>query len=261
MTMEDLGVEYDVHPTSILGCLRRNDEKSRKTKENQYDLDEHFFDCIDTEEKAYFFGILYADGNTNRDAPKIVLSLQEDDRYLVEKLNSLVSKDRPVRKRGPSGYGSDKEQFQLEMYSQHMKDVLVGYGMVPAKSLVKVFPPVIMSASEDIQRHFIRGYFDGNGSVGIYKRKGRVNGFTTPVTIVSTKEMCEGIQTVISKHLLVNSYIHQQSGVEVNTWRLTIQGSEDVKDLLKWMYKDATILMKRKQQKANKIIKGSYKNE
>lgn len=261
MTMAALGAEYSVDDTTILGVLRRKDEASRKTKENQYNLDEHFFDQIDTEEKAYFLGMLYADGNVARDQPSIKLSLQECDKYLVERLNSLVTSDRPIKMRTYDENPNHQRQFGLEMYSHHMKETLVSYGMVPAKSLILQFPNIIASANEDVQRHFIRGYFDGDGHVSLHIRKDKRNArspinYKFLIAIVGTREMCNGMEQVINCYLpTVITHVRKHNKSDSNTYNLSIQGRYNVTDCLTWLYHNATIYMQRKKETANNIFK------
>lgn len=260
-TLEELGRFFYMHPTSILMILRRHGVQTRPTKEPLYHRKELFFDIINTEHKAYFFGMLYADGNVARDSPSIVLSLQEEDRYLVEELNALVSNDRPVLERPYDGNPNHKRQWGLTIYSQHMKDVLIGYGMVPAKSLIKEYPTVMKVSCEDIQRHFIRGYFDGNGNVSERPRKyyGIMYSdtvFKHTVVITSTLNMCEEIQKTINAFCPgVTSHIYKPNKKsDVNTYTFVIQGVNNTGKFLKWLYKDSTIYMQRKKVIADSII-------
>lgn len=59
-TFAELGNMYNMDDSSILGIIRRHNIESRPTKERQYSINDHYFDSIDTEEKAYFLGILFA---------------------------------------------------------------------------------------------------------------------------------------------------------------------------------------------------------
>jgi hypothetical protein len=260
-TMRELGHLYEVDDTTILGILRRNGEVTRPTKENQYHIIEDFFDDINTEEKAYFLGMLYADGNVARDQPTICLSLQEDDGYLVEQLNSFVSNDRPLYLKSDNDNESSRPQYNLVMYSQHMKDTLVSYGMVPAKSLILQFPQVITDAPEHIQRHCIRGWFDGDGHVSIYKRKDKRNenspqNYKHNVSIVGTLDAMTGIRCIIEKYIPdISFHIYKKDkSNDKNTYILMVQGGFNAGKFLKWLYTDATIYMNRKHFVAKQII-------
>ena len=63
-TAVDLAKQYPVSSTAISALLRRHGYKSQSQSELQrkYKIDETFFDVVNTEEKAYFLGFLYADG-------------------------------------------------------------------------------------------------------------------------------------------------------------------------------------------------------
>ena len=57
----------------------------------KYYLKEDIFDNIDTEEKAYWLGFLYADGNVANNASRIRLSLAENDLEILEKFSIFIS--------------------------------------------------------------------------------------------------------------------------------------------------------------------------
>ena len=54
-------------------------------------INENYFDEINSEEKAYFLGLLYADGcNHNLDKKKkISISLQEEDKFILEQFSRI----------------------------------------------------------------------------------------------------------------------------------------------------------------------------
>lgn len=51
----------------------------------KYSLNEEYFDVIDNQNKAYYLGLLYADGCNNVQRYAIHLDLQIDDREIIEK--------------------------------------------------------------------------------------------------------------------------------------------------------------------------------
>lgn len=242
-----LGCLYDIHATSILGILERHGISRRQTKEIQHYVNDSFFDDLSSEYPAYFFGLLYADGNVKDSKyPTISISLQECDKPLLERLNNIVENERSLYMQNRDDNPNHKDQYILLMYSYHMRDVLVSYGMVPCKSLIKKFPKVVLESSEDVQRNFIRGYFDGNGTIGYYQRSNRKKGqFVYVAAIVSTYAVVYNIQLLLTKYLNIASYIHRQKNVHV----VKINNKKDVITFMQWLYKDSTIYMERKYKK------------
>ena len=65
----------------------------------QYTFDTHFFDEINTQEKAYVLGFLFADGYNYEKRGVVSLSLQEKDKEILDKISksgyeSLSSKEK-----------------------------------------------------------------------------------------------------------------------------------------------------------------------
>src|SRR5690606_34041342 len=98
-TGEDLAEYYNVSSVAVNALLRRYGYKAKSQSELQrkYNIDETFFDVIDTEEKAYFLGFLYADGYNNTDRNSVALSLKEDDKEILEILNNLLQPNKPLQ--------------------------------------------------------------------------------------------------------------------------------------------------------------------
>ena len=75
--------------------LRNDQEKNRK-----YDVDTNYFDIIDTEEKAYWLGFIYADGfvthGTNTDVLRFGISITEGDTNHLEKLKMAINAEAPI---------------------------------------------------------------------------------------------------------------------------------------------------------------------
>ena len=179
---------------------------------NRSCVNEHIFDEIDTEEKAYWLGFLYADGCVVNAKPRIELSLSDKDTEHLNKYIKFLDFDRtPLLKKN----GLDKNGNQLYLYSvgfssHHMKEVLIEKGCTPRKSLTLEFPKEEIFKSKDLIRHFIRGYCDGDGCLGIYQKLG--NGMITEISFVGTENFLKGIQTYVG----INGNLKNKSSENYN---------------------------------------------
>ena len=228
-TGADLAKEYPITLTAINGLLRRNGYKSKSQSELQrkYSINENFFDVIDTEEKAYFLGFLYADGcnATNRNA--VILSLKEDDRDILEKLNSLLQPKKPL---GRTKYG----QNTLMISNKHISQRLIELGCHRAKTYSLVFPSE-KQVPKYLVRHFVRGYFDGDGWVG-----------KNSICIVGTIDFCNSLSSLLKNKFDINCYIRARHPERKNNIRMLEINSRQARVFLKWIYSNSTIHMQRK---------------
>lgn len=63
----------------------------------KYTLDEHYFDIIDTQDKAYYLGLLFSDGCNNICRYAVRIGLQERDKEILEKFSYDIKTNRPLR--------------------------------------------------------------------------------------------------------------------------------------------------------------------
>lgn len=62
MKADDIGCKYNVSGCLIIRILKDNSITIRRRGGRKYRVNVNFFENIDTEEKAYWLGFLYADG-------------------------------------------------------------------------------------------------------------------------------------------------------------------------------------------------------
>ena len=248
-----IGEKYNVSYRTIARFLEKNGIPRTGVGRRKYKLNEHYFDEIDTPNKAYMLGFFYADGSNCKNKSTVVMSLQEEDKEILEKIRLEVGSEKPLEylnysNKTNGGY-KYKNQYRLLFFSSHMCSMLEKYGMVPNKSLVLKFPDKL---PENLYSHFIRGYMDGDGC--ILKRTEKNKNYA--VTIISTKEFCEKVQEIIKKHVGINSYIYEASNHNQITMVLGVYGKYQTIKFLNYLYHDADLYMYRKYQ-----IYQSYLNE
>jgi len=129
-----------------------------------------FFDRIDTEEKAYWLGMLTADGCVYG-KNQVAISLKSTDGPHLDHLAHCLGWARKAHTKRHVVKGNTYYSYGYEFASQHMRDALETHGIVPRKSLIAV--PSSVSVGP-LSRHYWRGVFDGDGCVACVRRRGRV---------------------------------------------------------------------------------------
>lgn len=212
-----------------------------KNYHNMVNLDEHIFDVIDTEEKAYWLGFLYADGGitkTNKRS-RLELTLKESDYNHIEKFKRFLKSTNKIQ------YKQCKlgNAYRLVVSSVILVDALIEKGCTPRKSLTLTFPKEGIIPNELI-RHFMRGYFEGDGWLGFNTEHNHHR-----CNIVGTKDFIIGFCNIID---IFNPNISAKG----RAFQYEFRRSE-VRKLLKFMYEDCTIYLDRKYSRYLEI---NYKN-
>lgn len=243
-----LSIKYNVSPHSIGSLLKRRGVKVRKIQgycKEERTLNHDFFQKIDTEEKAYFLGLLYADGCNNG---KIIdIGLSEIDVDILNKFLKAISANfqktynSSIKKRNPK----QSNQYRVRFTSVKMASDLSKLGCIPRKTCVLKFPTEEQVPTH-LMRHFVRGYFDGDGNIGKYKReqKGRYY-YRVSSAIASSHDFCEGYKKYLKRALNIECCLYKRK----NYAEVTINNNSNCKIFLDWIYKDCTVAMNRKHNK------------
>ena len=219
--------------------------RDAKRFHRKYQLNEHYFDVIDTPSKAYILGLLHADGCNHMDKGTISIALQEFDKNLLETIRLEIGSKKPLRfidnsNKNKFGYNYEN-MYELQMFSMHMCEQLANKGIIPNKSLKIDFPDWL---DDDLISHYIRGVFDGDGSV--YQQIKNENNKPIVVTITATDSFCQKLKDICKNKLNINSHVYDASCHNGVTKVFTLSGKNICKTFLDWIYKDAEIYLQRK---------------
>lgn len=125
--------------------------------ERKYQVNQEYFKNLDSGEKAYVLGFLYADGNVCENYVSFGQVIINKD--IVEKINRALESNCPIRESQPK---KGNLFYEVSFRSAIMCEDLEKLGIVPNKSLILEFPTFI---PDELMPHFIRGYFDGDGCI------------------------------------------------------------------------------------------------
>jgi hypothetical protein len=232
-------------PGVIINILK---DKNVKITYKTYKFNENYFDVIDDENKAYILGLLYADGCNHYEKGMLSLSLQEDDRHILDEINALLNNKKPlVFENLHSKNINYHNQHRIALYSRHLCDVMNDYGMTPRKSRTLTFPSWL---NKDLYRHFIRGYVDGDGS--IYWNDKTNNG---SVSMIGTEQFLLKVLDILRDNGINVKISNNHSIKELKT-----TSKEDMVKLITFLYYNVNLKLNRKYQKCVDFFKHNSLN-
>lgn len=170
--------------------------------ERKYPINHNYFSVIDSHEKAYYLGLLYADGTVvvrNETTRGFNISLTESDAYILNILNQKVKYGKKMMRHV---YRENRGRPCIHLYawSKQLCNDLIRHGCGPRKSLTLEFPKPGQYFDECFMGTFLRGYFDGDGHAGFARPR-------LTVRVTSSHAFCKGmIDYLKTKHDIACSF-------------------------------------------------------
>lgn len=231
-----IGKIYNCWGSTISYKLKEWGIQRHERANSIYDLDAHYFDIIDNEHKAYWYGFLFADGHVNTNG--ISLTLQKRDLNTLELFAKDLQTNIPIR------YNKD-DNPGICIGCKIMANALLKKGFNHQKSYSADIKEIVSHVPDDLIHHMIRGMVDGDGCVGIYnynylKRPQCHFGYTGLLNV------CEFIGEVLDIH---NKIIKESE----HAYTIKTRNIDTINKIYKYLYRDATIYMNRKFDKFKEI--------
>ena len=226
-------------------CMKENGLKTRDDthKNVLYSINEKIFEIIDTEEKAYFLGFLYADGCNYSKMNFVSVSQTIDGKDILLKFQKLLETNKPlvyVKEQLLHNKYLCQPQFRLAITNKKISKDLIKLGCIPKKSLILKFP-TNDQVPEYLIRHFMRGYFDGDGCISVSGSKYKSPSFA----ILGTEQFMESYSKIIEKYTNIKLKTHKRK----NIYSLATAGTPICMKILNFLYKDSKIFLNRKYKK------------
>jgi len=229
-----LAQAFDVTPTAIYAWLEKNDIPRRSNRQSHIKLyvNEAAFDIL-TEHSAYWIGFLMADGSVQHrqhGSPELAIVLSSRDRGHLVKFRRFLESEHAIID-VPSVNAA-----RFSVRSARLVKALEEYNIVPNKTFITRAPDRLVN-----NRHFWRGVIDGDGTIGIYSGKPRL-------------ELCGG------KHLVEQfvDYANKQTSTEASVrptkgiFRTQLLGTPAL-DMTAVLYEDCSIALTRKLNAAKNL--------
>lgn len=248
-TVKQLCIQEHLAVTSVNRYIRKYDLRDL-VQEPQYhgsvhsELASDFFENINNEQKAYWLGMMMSDGNIGDNGRKsyyIRLSLKDYD-HLYKFCDVLNISHDNVRV-NTSGIGT------VRVFSKALYNQLIQCGMHPGEKRLNAYP---VNLRDILHRHFIRGYFDGDGSVFTRNQNDikRKRSLCVMYMIFTNHNMAFTVSNMLSANNIDIPLCVRTLSSGLTVYELKTESIVKCKRFFNWIYDDSSIFMQRKYDKA-----------
>lgn len=216
-----------------------NLKESQLNKNRKYFFDQHFFENINSEEKAYWLGFILADGSVRLSKLRadLRITVASVDYHHLEKLAIAIGYD------GELYEPPNEDSHVISLYSRVLSQSLIKLGIIPNKTGHEIVP----SVENCFLSHLVRGVFDGDGTIGCYN-----NSWALAITSGS-KKLLNKLKIIINNILATKrGSINKYSGK--NAYRLKFEGNRIAPKVGHFLYRDANIYLDRKYKKYIEMV-------
>lgn len=239
-TMTQLEDKYNITKKTVKKILESNGliYKNKSLAHQKYKINSNYFEKINSEQKAYIFGFILADGNIYKTSLKIDLN-KKDECILRYVLNCMQSEHKIY---------SYKNNRSILIRNVKLVEDLKKLGCFPNKSHNLPFPTFDI-IPKDLLHHFVRGYFDGDGSIQLHLYKSPIWRFSicAPLNFaLSLKSQFEQIN--VKMGIIQDKRISIDMKSLYCSSTLGPEGVFHVKNLYNYLYDNFTFSLDRKRK-------------
>jgi len=245
-TIKEICKRNNISSGTIYKLLNKN--KVKLDRKKKYHLNNNYFSTMDSHEKAYVLGFLFADGSNRVNVNTLQVFLHVRDIDILKKIKKELNANHPIHCY-KYNYSQEKKGFEnsetarLSINSMQLSQDLLKLGMTSNKTYSLSFPPQLPLK---FINSFILGYYDGDGSLSINQKEYNRG----QITITGTTEIIHKIHEIIKGNCNINCYLYaRHKDRNNNNLTLSFCGNNQVMTFLNWAYKDSSIFLNRKHEK------------
>jgi hypothetical protein len=218
--------------------LTRTNLEAKKLLSKMTQHNSTFFDTIDTEEKAYWLGFFYADGLLDKNGSVLKLELSAKDASHLQRFASIFQREIQVYERSPDKRnGKVYATARCAIACAYLWNALKEKGIKQGNTLSEDLS-IFAQIPKEFLHHFVRGFFDGDGTVHRTKKGGLQFGF-----VGSFSFMAHLREVIVLAVGLSAPKLDESRRLAILHWN----GNGVSNRFKNWLYCDATIWLERKR--------------
>jgi hypothetical protein len=207
-------------------------------RKRKYSLNERYFEAIDTREKAYLLGFLFADGSVHGNY--VSVAIHRKDVEILEFLMKELGSNQPI-----AIY--NENYVRVGIHSRKLVEDLGILGLVQNKTYKTNC--LIYLKSKKYFNSFLLGFFDGDGS--IYTSKNKTNDYT--INFSSNCSILKELSEALKEIDVTTSAIRRRNKDSEYSGMLDIKGRINIDKLMLFMYNEAPFFLKRKRERFEEL--------
>lgn len=207
-----------------------------------YEMNDDIFETIDSEEKAYWLGFIYADGCISESKNDIELFLKEEDLKHIEAFKKFLQATNPIKKKIKN---NKYISYGIRVTSSKVKNDLIILGAYPNKTSILKFPKE-SQVEKSLVPHFLRGYFDGDGCIT------KTTQGHPAIEILGTLDFLQGIIEYFDLPISIHGFSHSS----IN--RIQLFGN-NFKTFTDSIYNQPNVYLNRKYQRYKTYLPDLYR--
>lgn len=234
----DIAREFEITENQLKKLITKNGwAKKIPTISNKF-----AFDSFD-ELSCYWAGFIASDGNVDLKS-RVRIMLNYDDTSHLEKFKEYLNSTHAISSNTEKYYRSSFELTSIELCNGLKNN----FNIVPNKTSILKYPDKLPL---HLMKHFIRGYFDGDGSIcESFSNKNSITATLYATFACGSREFITWLFKYLQTTLGLSGYLQKFSDTKFQIKYST----NDAKILLNWMYRDSTVYLDRKYSLFNKIV-------
>lgn len=223
---------FNIHRETLAKYLK---EYELHEDRRSYEVNENYFENIDSEEKAYWLGFITADGCIKTNSNQLSIGLSRKDVKHLEKFKQALESEHPIKLETSKINNKIYETCSIRIQNKKIYEDLLSLNIEPKKSM-KEIPSIL---SKEFIPHYIRGMFDGDGWLSW-------NNNCAEIGFGMGYEILKYIKDNVQDHAKIKEYniIPFKS-----IFRYRITSKVEIRKMLSYIYSNATIYLDRKYEK------------
>jgi Mor family transcriptional regulator len=249
MLMKDVEKKYNFNNVSIYKYMNKTNRIIHNEHGRKNFFNKSYFRNIDNEHKAYWLGFLMADSSIckvskiDKFCNRLRINISYSDRFLLEQFAKDIEYiDYKIEDYIPKGTYSTNMMSKITINSIEMCTDLINNKCFEGKINRTIFPLEVIP--DNLIRHFIRGYFDGDGSISC-----------EVFSIIGNKDFLDDLQNILMINCNLNkTKLTKEKSINVELYYIFYGGYLQIQRIKDFLYKDATIYLERKHIKFDRNI-------